>query len=110
MRSHTIAFKTILLARLEGGERLSVVAAELGLKRDLIYRWRRAHRAMGEAGLNRKRGPKPKVHGLSSPGDPPDKIPELVADLAAARRRIGELEAKIGRHHRKTLATLQPGQ
>jgi transposase len=97
MRSHTIVFKTILLARLENGERLSAVAAELGLKRDLIYRWRRAYRAMGEAGLNRKRGPKAKLHGLTPPVDPPDQTQELAADLAAARRRIVELEAKIGR-------------
>ncbi len=97
MRSHTVAFKTILLARLENGERLAAVAAELGLKRDLVYRWRRACRAMGEAGLNRKRGPKVKVHLTAPPGDPPDKPPMLEAELAAARQRIAELEAKIGR-------------
>ena len=97
MRSHTTAFKTALLARLENGERLAAVAAEFGLKRDLVYRWRRAWRAMGEAGLNRKRGRKPKLHQAAPPGEPPDKQPGLEAELASARRRIGELEAKIGR-------------
>jgi transposase len=97
MRSHTIVFKTILLARLENGERLAAVAAELGLKRDLVYRWRRAYRALGEAGLNRKRGPKVKLHGLTPPVDPPDRPLMLEAELVAARRRIVELEAKIGR-------------
>ena len=43
---------------LRAGERLAAVADELKIKRKLLYEWRDAYRAMGVAGLNRKRGPK----------------------------------------------------
>ncbi len=58
MRSHTIAFKTALLARLEKGEHLSAVAAELGLKPDLVYRRasRRISRRDWRASLRRRSG------------------------------------------------------
>jgi putative transposase len=48
-----------LVRRLEAGERLAALAAETGVLRKSLYEWRAAYRAMGAAGLNRKRGPKP---------------------------------------------------
>ena len=58
MRVFSTEFKEGVVLRLEGGERLAAVADELKIKRKLLYEWRAAYRAMGVAGLNRKRGPK----------------------------------------------------
>ena len=58
MRTFTTDFKQGVVLRLEAGERLAAVADELKIKRKLLYDWRNAYRAMGVAGLNRKRGPK----------------------------------------------------
>ena len=49
--------KEALVRRLEAGERVAALAA--GGRRKSLYEWRAAYRAMGAAGLNRKRGPKP---------------------------------------------------
>jgi len=51
--------KEALVRRMEAGERVGALAAETGLLRKSLYQWRAAWRAMGVAGLNRKRGPKP---------------------------------------------------
>jgi transposase-like protein len=50
--------KEALVRRLEAGERVAALAAGGG-RRKSLYEWRAAYRAMGAAGLNRKRGPKP---------------------------------------------------
>ena len=50
--------KLALLRRIDAGERLSAVAEETGVLRKSLYEWRAAFRALGAAGLNRKRGPK----------------------------------------------------
>ena len=114
-RSFSTEFKSRVVQRIEAGERLAAVAVELGIRRKLLYEWRAAYRALGAAGLNRKRGPKAgarKAAG-SSPGrassDPPS-VPagasssarsgeELAQarELAEAKARIAELERVIGR-------------
>jgi hypothetical protein len=95
------------------------VADELGVRRKSLYEWRAAYRALGAAGLNRKRGPKPGVKRFSgSPqGRPSADAPpssgvasssarpcgepvegDAKADeLALAKMRIAELERVIGR-------------
>jgi hypothetical protein len=50
--------KEALVRRLEAGERVAALAAETGVLRKSLYEWRAAWRAMGAAGLNRKRSPK----------------------------------------------------
>jgi len=114
-RSFSTEFKSRVVQRIEAGERLAAVAVELGIRRKLLYEWRAAYRALGSAGLNRKRGPKPggKKSAVSSPGrassDPPS-VPagasssarsgeELAQarELAEAKARIAELERVIGR-------------
>lgn len=67
-----------LVRRMEAGERVAVLARETGVLRKSLYQWRAAWRAMGVAGLNRKRGPKP-------------------GELAKAKARVGELERLVGR-------------
>jgi hypothetical protein len=91
------------------------VAAELGIRRKLLYEWRAAYRALGAAGLNRKRGPKAGARkaACSSPGlasSAASSVPDVASssarpgdeqaqarELAEARARIGELERVIGR-------------
>ena len=48
-----------MVLRLEAGERIAAVSDELKIRRKLLYEWRAAHRKLGVAGLNRKRGRKP---------------------------------------------------
>ena len=79
------------MLRLEAGEQFSALAAELGVRRKLLYDWRKSYRELGAAGLNRKRGPKPggqrSPPDRTTPGDP----------LAQAAAQIAELERLVGR-------------
>ena len=111
-RTFTTAFKERAVQRLEAGEQFSALAAELGVRRKLLYDWRKAWLVLGVAGLNRKRGPKP--GGLRS-GDPPGGVPPADPEanpqatqdrqeaprqadrLAEAQARIAQLEQLVGR-------------
>src|SRR5271157_3648941 len=108
-RSFSTEFKSRVVQRIEAGERLAAVAEELGIRRKLLYEWRAAYRALGAAGLNRKRGPKAGTGEAagSSPGrsssDPPS-VPAGASssarpgdELSEAKARIAELERVIGR-------------
>ena len=90
-RVFTTEFKERAVLRLEAGEQFSALAAELGVRRKLLYDWRKSYRELGAAGLNRKRGPKPggqrSPPDRTTPGDP----------LAQAAARIAELERLVGR-------------
>ena len=101
-------FKLSALSRMDAGENVSALLRELKVRRKLLYEWRDAFRAGGEAAL---RGPGrppgrpsrgPLVLGAKSggssglagspagpPGDPAD-------ELSTARRRIAALECKVG--------------
>jgi len=88
-----------LVRRLEAGERIAAMAAETGVLRKSLYEWRAAYRAMGAAGLNRKRGPKPGGRAALDPpsadaGPPAARPPD---ELTKAKRRIAELERLAGR-------------
>ena len=67
-RVFTTEFKERAVLRLKAGEAFSALAAELGVRRKLLYDWRKAWRQLGVAGLNRKRGPKT---GMLRTGGPP---------------------------------------
>jgi transposase len=91
--------KEALVRRLEAGERVAALAAEAGVLRKSLYEWRAAWRAMGVAGLNRKRGPKPGGRAALDPssadaGPPAARPPD---ELAKAKARIAELEGLVGR-------------
>jgi transposase len=88
-----------LVRRMEAGERVAVLARETGVLRKSLYQWRAAWRAMGVAGLNRKRGPKPGGRAAVDPssadaGPPAARPPD---ELAKAKARVGELERLVGR-------------
>jgi len=95
MRIFSTAFKESAVLRLGTGERLAEVARELGIARKLLYEWRAAHRRFGVAGLNRRRGPKPRSARASPDAAP--ATPAALSELARAQARIAELERKIGR-------------
>lgn len=82
--------KRAAVARLAAGEAASSVAADLGVDRKRLYEWQEVVRRRGLEGL---RGPgRPRKGAL-------DVLPVRSAILnegAAARRRIAELERKIG--------------
>ena len=88
-RAFSTEFKVRVVQRIESGERLSAVSDEMGIRRKLLYEWRAAYRALGAAGLNRKRGPKPGGERFSGSA--------AADDLSLAQARITELERVIGR-------------
>lgn len=92
-RVFTTEFKERAVLRLEAGEPATALAAELGVRRKLLYDWAKAYREQGVAGLNRKRGPKP---GGCRSSPPPERT--MPADpLAQAQARVAELERLVGR-------------
>ena len=78
------------VSRLAAGESASEVAADLRIHRQRLYEWQEQVR---EGGLEALRGPgRPRKGALEGP---PLKS-ALLNEGAAARRRIAELERKIG--------------
>ena len=93
-RTFSREFKLKAIERLEGGESGSALALELDVKRELIYRWRDMHRAGGPLALRPTRGRPTKAEALAMAAA---RGPVgAIADLAAARRQIAELERKVG--------------
>jgi transposase len=95
MRTFSTEFKQAVVLRLEAGERIAAVSDEVKIRRKLLYEWRAAHRKLGVAGLNRKRGRKP--GGARASPDAAPATPAPLTELARAQARIAELERKIGK-------------
>ena len=86
-------FKLSAVHRMLSGENVSALARELRVLRKDLYKWRDNFRARGPDGLrSRGRPRKGEAAGLTSARPP---APEQ-DDVARARRRIAELERKIG--------------
>lgn len=94
------AFKLSAVHRILAGENVSALSRELAVLRKDLYVWRDRFRAGGPAALRgRGRPSKASSMELASPLRPaPDPLAEGAASLALAqaRRRIGELERKVG--------------
>jgi transposase-like protein len=86
-RVYSRAFKLSVIARMEGGERVSDIARDLGVAGARFYGWMKLYRAGGAENLRLARRPL-KVWG--------NEAPKPAKDLGEARRRISELERKIG--------------
>ncbi len=72
---YTREFKVEAVRLLQQGEKPAArLAMELGVKRTLLYRWRDAYAAQGEAAFSGKTGPKPS-----------DEVARLKRELAAVR-------------------------
>lgn len=88
LRSFSLAFKLKVLERLAAGETIAALAAEIGVHRQLIYKWKDAHRA-GKLGA--RRGRPTKAEALARDAGLAERN-----ELAAAKRKIAELERKVG--------------
>jgi len=86
----TAEFKRAAVSRVAAGEAVSSVASALGIDRRRLYEWQEQVR---QGGLEALRGPgRPRKSGL----DGPPLGSAILNEGAAARRRIAELERKIG--------------
>jgi len=85
-RQYSREFKLMALSRLEAAGNVEALAQELGVRREMLYVWRRKFQAGGVEALRNAGRPRP-VEGVSAP--------EPLA-AASAERRIAELERKVG--------------
>ena len=86
----TAEFKRAAVSRVASGEPVSAVASDLGIDRRRLYEWQGQVR---QGGLEALRGTgRPRKGGL----DGPPLGSAILNEGAAARRRIAELERKIG--------------
>ena len=95
-------FKLGIVRRLLAGENVSALGRELKLSRKDLYAWRDRFLAGGPQAL-RGRGRPPRAVGggpspvpPAAPPDPPPAPDGANEQLAAARRRVAELERKVG--------------
>ena len=83
-------FKLSAVERLNGGEPIEALAAELGVSKTHLYKWRlKLHRE----GVLRRAG----RQGRSCAVAGETAGPQAVGDVGSAPERIAELERKIGR-------------
>jgi transposase len=81
-------FKLAAVERMLAGESVGALSRELGVPAARFYHWCQRFRAGGVDALRLAHRPR-KVWGSEPP-------PKPVTDVGEARRRIGELERKIG--------------
>jgi transposase-like protein len=87
-------FKIGIICRIQSGESVSALARELRMTRKDLYAWRDRFQAGGAEAL-RGRGRPPKAEAASLAVSA--LVPQTpAAELEAARRRIAELERKVG--------------
>ncbi len=91
-------FKIGIVCRMQAGENVSALARELKMTRKDLYAWRDRFQAGGpEALRGRGRPPKAEAAGLAASGTSAAASAQTpAAELEAARKRIAELERKVG--------------
>ena len=89
-RVFSLEFKVSAARRMVGGESVSALHRELGIKRSVLYRWRDSYRSEGEAGLSRPVGRPP---GYSAKAE---QRRSAIAPEQAAAEQIAALQRKIG--------------
>jgi len=85
--------KLAAVRRVLAGESVSAVAQEFGIRRKRLYVWKDRYAELGEAGLVRRRGGRPRKQAAAVNGSGPITGR---GELLAARKRIAELERKVG--------------
>ena len=90
-RSFSADFKRAALKRMEAGESITALSAEFAVNRTRLYRWRDAVRRHGEKAFPGKAGRRSKAELLAR-----EHGAEGATELAQARRKIAELERKVG--------------
>jgi transposase len=88
-------FKLAAVRRMLSGEKVSALSRELSVLRKDLYVWRDRFRAGGAEAL-RSRGRPRKAVLLERPPDRPPASPEPREVASLLRKRIAELERKIG--------------
>ena len=88
-RRFTRAFKLAALKRLETAGHVGVLAAELGVRGALLYRWRRKYASGGAEALTTSGRPRPVAL-------PADEARLAESEAASAADRVAALERKIG--------------
>lgn len=91
-RSFTRDFKLAALKQMAETDNIHRLAEELGIERKLLYMWRDAFAACGEAGLRRAGRPS----ALDRAADASIAASPEPSQLLDPSRRIAELERKIG--------------
>jgi transposase len=86
--------KLTAVRRVLAGERVSAVAQERGIRRKRLYVWKDRYAELGEAGLVHRRGGRPRK--VASEAENGRETMSGGGELLAARRRIAELERKVG--------------
>jgi transposase len=92
-RKYSAELKLGAVKRALAGEPVVAIAEELGIRRKFIYSWKDCYLQLGEAGLARGAG-----RPLSTAAKPCEAAEAQGArgELLAARKRIAELERKVG--------------
>jgi transposase len=90
-RSFSRDLKLQAVQRMEAGESSSSLSVELGVKRTKLYQWRDIVRRDGEKAFPGHGGRRSKVEALVR-----EQGAEGATELAQARRKIAELERKVG--------------
>jgi transposase len=86
--------KLAAVRRVQAGESVRAVAEELGIRRKRLYVWKDRYAELGEAGLSRRRGGRPRQEAPEAGSHAEAKLGR--GELLAARKRIAELERKVG--------------
>ena len=90
-RSFSGDIKRAAVKRMEAGESSAALARELAVKRTILYRWRDIVRRDGEQAFAGKGGRPSKAEMLTR-----EHGAEGATKLAQARRKIADLERKVG--------------
>ena len=91
---YAVELKLAAVRRVRAGESVSAVAEELGVRRKRLYLWKDRYAELGEAGLRRQRGGRPHKELPEAGGGSETNAGR--GQLLAARKRIAELERKVG--------------
>jgi len=91
---YAMELKLAAVRRVRAGESVRAVAEELGIRRKRLYVWKDRYAELGEAGLNRRRGGRPRKEAPEAGSNSEAKLGR--GELLAARKRIAELERKVG--------------
>src|SRR6202166_1428740 len=91
---YAMELKLAAVRRVRAGESVRAVAEELGIRRKRLYVWKDRYAELGEAGLRRQRGGRPRKEAAETGSDSEANAGR--GELLAARKRIAELERKVG--------------
>ena len=83
---YAIELKLAAVRRVRGGESVRAVAEELGIRRKRLYVWKDRYAELGEAGLRRQRGGRPRKEAAEAGSKAETKVGR--GELRAARKRI----------------------